>query len=147
MQPYDAGVRFLLYQYGSLGGGQRAPVGCFKTPGGHTWKNAKSNRDTVISALIYPAILAVVSVLSIVVMLGFVVPQFETLFEDMGEALPPLTQMVIGGADFIKSYGVAFLLIVVGSGIVSAKMGWYGAGESPPAPEHVETAAGGRDNF
>jgi len=80
-------------------------------------ENAKANRDTVISALIYPAILAVVSVLSIVMMLGFVVPQFETLFEDMGEALPPLTQMVISGADFIKSYGWAMLIILVGLGI------------------------------
>ena len=80
-------------------------------------ENAKTNRDTVISALIYPAILAVVSVLSIVVMLGFVVPQFETLFEDMGEALPPLTRMVIGGADFIKSYGWLVLVIGIGAGI------------------------------
>ena len=80
-------------------------------------ENAKANRDTVISALIYPAILAVVSVLSIVLMLGFVVPQFETLFEDMGDALPPLTQMVISGADFIKSYGWAMLIIIVGLGI------------------------------
>lgn len=80
-------------------------------------ENAKANRDTVISALIYPAILAVVAVLSIVVMLGFVVPQFETLFEDMGEALPPLTRMVISGADFIKSYGWVLLIIVVGLGV------------------------------
>ena len=79
-------------------------------------ENAKANRDTVVSALIYPAILAVVSVLSIVLMLGFVVPQFETLFEDMGEALPPLTAMVIGGADFIKSYGWFLLVVLVGLG-------------------------------
>ena len=80
-------------------------------------ENAKTNRDTVISALIYPAILAVVAILSIVVMLGFVVPQFETLFEDMGDALPPLTQMVIGAADFIKSYGWLVLIIAIGAGL------------------------------
>jgi general secretion pathway protein F len=80
-------------------------------------ENARANRDTVVSALIYPAILAVVAVLSIVVMLGFVVPQFETLFEDMGEALPPLTQMVISGADFIKGYGWVLLIAAVGAGI------------------------------
>jgi len=80
-------------------------------------ENARANRDTVISALIYPAILAVVAVLSIVVMLGFVVPQFETLFEDMGEALPPLTQMVISGADVIKNYGWFMLILVVGLGL------------------------------
>ena len=76
-------------------------------------ENAKENRDTVISALIYPAILAVVSVLSIVIMLGFVVPQFETLFDDMGDALPMVTQMVISSADFIKSYGLIVLVLLV----------------------------------
>ena len=74
-------------------------------------QTAKENRDTVISALIYPAILAVVMVLSIVVMLGFVVPQFETLFEDMGDALPMITQIVISSADFIKSYGLIVLVL------------------------------------
>jgi general secretion pathway protein F len=80
-------------------------------------ENARVTRDSVVSALIYPAILAVVAVLSIVLMLGFVVPQFETLFEDMGEALPPLTQMVIAAADFIESYGWLLLVVVVGLGL------------------------------
>ena len=70
-------------------------------------ESAKTTRDSVVSALIYPAILLVVSVLSIVLMLGFVVPQFEALFEDMGEALPLLTRMVIDAADFIKSVWLA----------------------------------------
>ncbi len=81
-------------------------------------ENAKANRDSVVSALIYPAILLVVAVLSIVLMLGFVVPQFESLFEDMGEALPLLTQMVLSGADFIKSWGWLLLIVLIGGGIV-----------------------------
>lgn len=80
-------------------------------------ENAKTNRDAVVSALIYPAILLVVSVLSILVMLGFVVPQFESLFEDMGDALPAMTQMVIAGADFVKSWGW-LLAIAVAGGVV-----------------------------
>jgi general secretion pathway protein F len=80
-------------------------------------ESAKANRDSVVSALIYPAILLVVAVLSIVVMLGFVVPQFETLFEDMGEALPPLTRMVIGAADFIANYAWLLLAAVLGIGL------------------------------
>ena len=80
-------------------------------------ENAKANRDSVVSALIYPTILLVVAVLSIVVMLGFVVPQFESLFEDMGDALPALTQMVLSGADFIKSWGWVLLIILVAGGI------------------------------
>ena len=77
-------------------------------------ESAKTTRDSVVSALIYPAILLVVSVLSIVLMLGFVVPQFETLFEDMGEALPLLTRMVVDAAGFIKVYGWLLVVLVVG---------------------------------
>src|SRR5210317_587293 len=77
-------------------------------------ENAKANRDSVVSALIYPAILLVVSVLSIVLMLGFVVPQFQSLFEDMGEGLPLLTRVVVDSAEFIKSWGWLMLLVVVG---------------------------------
>jgi general secretion pathway protein F len=67
--------------------------------------NAKSVRSGVVSAMVYPCILLTVAVLSIVGMLGFVVPQFETLFNDMGDALPVLTRAVISAGDVIKSYG------------------------------------------
>lgn len=80
-------------------------------------EDAKTTRESVVSALIYPAILLVVSVLAVVLMLGFVVPQFETLFEDMGEALPTLTRMVINAADFIKSYGWLILAVAIGLGV------------------------------
>ncbi|MEH6581976.1 MAG: type II secretion system F family protein [Halioglobus sp.] len=75
-------------------------------------ESAMTTRESVISALIYPAILLFVAVLSIVGMLGFVVPQFETLFADMGDALPPITSMVIGAADFLQAYAWLLLLLV-----------------------------------
>lgn len=81
-------------------------------------ESAKQTRDSVVSALIYPCILLFVAVLSIVGMLGFVVPQFETLFADMGEALPLMTQGVIAFSDFIKSWGLLLLVVAVGGG-------WY----------------------
>jgi general secretion pathway protein F len=84
--------------------------------------NAKTMRDSVVSALIYPAILMVVALLSIVVMLGFVVPQFEALFEDMGDGLPLLTQGVIAAADFIKAWG--WLLAIVVTGLVIYTRRW-----------------------
>ncbi len=80
-------------------------------------ENAKTNRDSVVSALIYPAILLVVAVLSVVLMLGFVVPQFESLFADMGEALPLLTRMVIGAADFIENWAWLLIAVALGAGL------------------------------
>ncbi len=63
-------------------------------------------RDSVISATIYPAILLGVAVLSLIAMLGFVVPQFEKLFTDMGDALPLPTQMVMALGHAFTRYGL-----------------------------------------
>jgi general secretion pathway protein F len=76
-------------------------------------ENAKSTRDSVVSALIYPCILVVVATLAIVGMLGFVVPQFDTLFADMGDALPLMTRMVITSAEFVKTYFWLIAIVVV----------------------------------
>lgn len=71
-------------------------------------------KETVRSALIYPAILVGVSVLSIVVLLLFVVPQFTQLFEESGRALPLPTQVVIGVGEFIKQDWWVILLVLLG---------------------------------
>ena len=68
-------------------------------------------RDSAISATIYPAILLGVAVLSLVAMLGFVVPQFEQLFTDMGDALPLPTQWVMALGHAFRSYGLYILAL------------------------------------
>ncbi|WP_341502603.1 type II secretion system F family protein [Gallaecimonas sp. GXIMD4217] len=70
-------------------------------------------REKTLSALIYPAILLLVSALSLLIILTYVVPQFQQLFEDMGKALPLATQVVITLADGLKSYGLWLLLALV----------------------------------
>ena len=67
-------------------------------------------RESVVSATIYPAILLGVAVLSLVAMLGFVVPQFETLFKDMGDALPAPTLFVMHLGQAFTQYGWAMAL-------------------------------------
>lgn len=70
-------------------------------------------KDTVSTALIYPAILLVMSLASLFVMLTFVVPQFTEMFESAGKALPISTQIVVGLANWLQSYWWALLAIVV----------------------------------
>ncbi len=70
---------------------------------------AKELRGTVISALIYPAILAFVATVSIFALLTFVVPQFAQMFKDMGGELPTITRIVMSVADTLKSYWWAVL--------------------------------------
>ena len=77
-------------------------------------ERSRDLRDTVKSALIYPAILVGVAVLSVVVLLMWVVPQFSQMFEESGKALPMPTQIVIAAGDFFRNYWWAMAAAVVG---------------------------------
>ena len=117
LQPYDAifGSFYLSMVRAGEASGQLSSV--LERLVEHL-ESAKATRDSIVSALIYPAILLVVAVLSVVVMLGFVVPQFETLFNDMGEALPAMTKAVIAAAEFIKAWGLLLGILVAVLGLV-----------------------------
>jgi len=82
-------------------------------------ERSKELKDTVSTALIYPAILLIMSLASLFVMLTFVVPQFSEMFESAGKALPVSTQIVVGLAEWLQSYWWALILIVV---LISAFM-------------------------
>ena len=70
-------------------------------------------RESAVSATIYPAILLGVAVLSVIAMLGFVVPQFEKLFTDMGDALPLPTQIVMMAGHGFKEYGLILGIVLI----------------------------------
>jgi general secretion pathway protein F len=70
-------------------------------------------KDTVATALIYPAVLLVMSLASLFVMLTFVVPQFTEMFESSGQALPIPTQIVVALADGLQAYWWLILLCVI----------------------------------
>jgi general secretion pathway protein F len=74
----------------------------------------KALRESVISAIIYPCILLGVAVISLVAMLGFVVPQFETLFNDMGDALPAPTRLVMVVGKAFTDYAPVMALVMLG---------------------------------
>lgn len=78
-------------------------------------QKAKELRDTVTTALIYPAILLVMSALSLMVMLTFVVPQFKEMFESAGQALPVPTQIVLGISEFLQAYWWSLLVLILGT--------------------------------
>ncbi len=78
-------------------------------------ERARQLRDRVISAVIYPSILVVVTLLSLVLILVYVVPQFAEMFDEMGAALPTSTRIVLAIADFVRDYGALLCLLLIGS--------------------------------
>lgn len=67
-------------------------------------ESSKELRDTVTTAMIYPIILVLMAVGSLLLLLTFVVPQFTEMFDSAGKELPIPTQIVVGAADAIRSY-------------------------------------------
>ncbi len=72
-----------------------------------TMERNKDLRESVKSALIYPTILIGVAVMSVIVLLIWVVPQFEQTFSQAGKALPLATQIVV-------VLGTTLMRVVVG---------------------------------
>jgi general secretion pathway protein F len=72
---------------------------------------ADDTRRSIVSSLIYPAILFVVGILSVVMLLLFVVPQFATLFEDSGSGVPPAAAFLLSLSDWLKYWGWTLLLV------------------------------------
>lgn len=67
-------------------------------------------RRKVQGALIYPAILTVLSLLIVIGLLTYVVPDIVKVFDNQGQELPLITRMLIGASDFMRS-SIGWLLL------------------------------------
>ena len=76
-------------------------------------------RGKLITALAYPTILAVVALGVVAALMMFVVPQVVEQFDNVGQALPFLTRMVIALSDFLVNYWWLMLLTVVAAGFLA----------------------------
>ncbi len=67
-------------------------------------QSIKEVRDQIVSVLIYPIILSVVSGVSIAILVTFVIPRFAKIFSDMGQAIPLPTQIILSFSQFVRGY-------------------------------------------
>jgi len=73
-------------------------------------------KDSLRAGLIYPFFILIVGAVTVFVLLAFVIPRLITMFEDMGQALPLPTRILISASEFLRGYGwliaaVIFILI------------------------------------
>ncbi len=76
-------------------------------------ERSRQLREKALSALIYPIILVLVSAVSLLIILTYVIPQFQQLFADMGQTMPMSTRIVIGSAEFLRDRGPWLLLALL----------------------------------
>jgi type IV pilus assembly protein PilC len=79
-------------------------------------EKSEAIKKKVKKALFYPAAVLVVALIVTVILLVFVIPQFEDLFKGFGADLPAFTQMVINLSKFVQHNGL-FIAIVLAAGI------------------------------
>jgi general secretion pathway protein F len=65
----------------------------------------RSFRQAMISAMIYPIILVVISLISIAVLLVYVIPKFAQIFHDLNQKVPFITQVMVDVGAWLKDFG------------------------------------------
>ncbi|WP_420265317.1 type II secretion system F family protein [Candidatus Magnetominusculus dajiuhuensis] len=70
-------------------------------------------KEHIYSAMIYPVLLGVTGLVSVLILLTYVIPQFAKIFEEMGEALPLPTQILMTISAFFSGYWWAVVGIIV----------------------------------
>jgi type IV pilus assembly protein PilC len=67
-------------------------------------------RSSIIGAMIYPAVLIVISLVVLTILMTFVLPRFAELFANLGAPLPPTTKVVMQASALLRGYWWAFIL-------------------------------------
>jgi type IV pilus assembly protein PilC len=83
----------------------------------------ESIKGKIKKALYYPAAVIAVAIIVSSILLIYVIPQFESIFQSFGADLPAFTKMIVGASRWLRSNGLFVLvgLIAVVTGLIMAK--------------------------
>mgnify|MGYP003609292630 CR=1 FL=1 len=74
-------------------------------------ERSRALRARVINALVYPAILLAMVGLSLLFLLGYVVPQFSSMYESLDADLPWFSTVVLGLGEFVRDWWILILAL------------------------------------
>jgi type IV pilus assembly protein PilC len=74
-------------------------------------KNEKL-KSKVKGAMVYPSVVLTISIIVIAILLIFVIPVFQDMFEGLGGELPYLTQLVVDISHFLR-YNIIYILVAL----------------------------------
>jgi general secretion pathway protein F len=83
-------------------------------------EQVQRQRHKARTAMIYPAVLMLVSLLVVVGLMAFVVPKLTEQFTHSGQSLPLITRLLIGISEGLVLVGPWLLVLAVALGIVSS---------------------------
>ena len=95
-------------------------------------ENIEALKGKIKKALFYPAMVVAVALLVSAILLIYVVPQFEDVFQSFGADLPAFTQIIVNCSRFMVSWWWLIAIILIGS-IVGLVMAY----KRSPAMQHA----------
>lgn len=106
----EQGAAFPDFYYASVAAAEQSgKLGPVLTDVAEFVENRHATQNKIQLALLYPALLAVVSLTMITLLLIYVVPNIVHVFISRGVALPFLTQALIATSGFIGKWGLALV--------------------------------------
>ncbi len=81
-------------------------------------ERSRQLKSSVVNAMIYPAFLVSMVILSLMVLLIYVVPQFAPMFTDMGVEMPLITKVVLAVGTTLQDFWWLILLLAAGGAIL-----------------------------
>ena len=85
-------------------------------------ENAAALRRKIKSAMMYPTIVITIAMGITILLIVKVVPVFEGMFKDFNAQLPLPTRIMINTSNFLRSYGIVVVGVLVGLGFLFR---WY----------------------
>lgn len=76
-------------------------------------ESAKELKDSILSAMIYPAILSITGGISIIIILTLVLPKFSVIFAELGGSIPFSTKVLLGVSGALRTYWWVFVLVIL----------------------------------
>ena len=74
-------------------------------------ERSRALRARVVNALVYPAILLAMVGLSLLFLLGYVVPQFSAMYESMDAELPWFSRFILLLGEFVRDWWIVILAV------------------------------------
>jgi len=78
-------------------------------------ENEEEVKTKIKAAMFYPVLIAAVGLITVFVLIGFVMPRIVLVFEDLGQALPLPTRLLINASNLVSAYWwlIALALVLV----------------------------------
>ncbi|MFT4806951.1 MAG: general secretion pathway protein F [Paraglaciecola sp.] len=81
-------------------------------------EKSQQTKSQITQAMVYPSIMMFFAFAIVILLLTVVVPKIVGQFQNMGQDLPTITQILIDVSEFLQSYGLALAIVLVALSVV-----------------------------